>query len=81
MARAYIAAAGANAILFSWLKTVNTAFLHMWPEDPKVTPFQPCRVLSEPKAVPYDYWTHIVDQQAPKEIQQIFDAYRAWTWP
>ena len=41
-ARAYIEAAGGKAVLFSWLKTINTAFMHMNP-DPALRPFQVTR--------------------------------------
>jgi hypothetical protein len=81
VARAYLAAAGATAVLFSWLKTVNTGFYHIWPNDPKLTPFQPCAVNTEPQSVSYDYRSCIVDPYASQEIQRIFDAYRAWKWP
>jgi hypothetical protein len=79
-ARAFIAAAGANAMLFSWLKTVNTAFLHMSP-DPKLSSFQPCALTTEPNAISYHYPLYIVDRQASKELQQIFTAYKGWSWP
>jgi hypothetical protein len=79
-ARAFIEAANANAILFSWLKTVNTAFYHMQ-QNPPLTPSRPCAITAEPASVSYPYHSHIVAPRAPKEIRQIFDAYRGWAWP
>jgi hypoxanthine phosphoribosyltransferase len=80
VARAFLQAANAHPILFSWLKTVNSPFLHMSP-DPSMSPFRPCSVSTEPTAVPFQYTLHIVDQKASKELQQIFRAYKSWSWP
>ena len=44
VARAYIEAAGGQAILFSWLKTINTPFKHMVMNAVKA-PFGPGRIL------------------------------------
>ncbi|WP_158930003.1 phosphoribosyltransferase [Acidisphaera sp. S103] len=79
-ARAFINAAGGKALLFAWLKTINTSYLRMSP-DPKLMPFQPNTISSEPASVAYGYHPHVADPDAPQEINQVFDAYRQWTWP
>jgi predicted amidophosphoribosyltransferase len=78
-ARAYIEAAGGTAVLFSWLKTVNTSFNHMRP-DPALSPYQPNRVATEPSAASFGYAAHVVDPVASKEMQTIFEAYTGWQW-
>jgi hypothetical protein len=78
--RAFIEAAGARAILFSWLKTINTSFEHMVP-DPPLDPYRPCGISEEPATRSYGYHSHIVASQAPRELNRILDAYRDWTWP
>jgi hypothetical protein len=80
VARAFIEAAGATAILFSWLKTINTNFFHMFP-DPPLTPYQPSAITDEPPMRAYGFVRHIVASQAPDEINRILDAYRGWVWP
>ncbi|WP_201864467.1 phosphoribosyltransferase [Microvirga soli] len=80
VARAFIEAAGGKAILFSWLKTINTAFLHMNP-DPQVQPFKPNDINAEPKWVSYDYHDHVVAPEAADEIAALLDAYKNWKWP
>jgi len=79
-ARAYINAAGGNAILFSWLKTINSSYHRMIP-DPPLKPFQQNHVITEPAHTGYGYFPHVADAHAPVEIQQVLDAYRQWTWP
>jgi hypothetical protein len=79
-ARAYIEAARGSAILFSWLKTVNSNFFHMQ-SDPPLNPYQPNVATVEPASVLFGYQASIVDSQAPQEIQSIFEAYSEWSWP
>jgi hypothetical protein len=78
-ARAYIEAAGGTAVLFSWLKTVNTSFHHMRP-DPTLSPYHSNVVGTEPSATSFGYNAHIVDPVASKEMQSIFEAYNGWLW-
>ena len=78
-ARAYIEAAHGTAVLFSWLKTVNTSFHHMQP-DPVLSPYQPNAIAAEPPATSFGYGAHIVDSAASKEMQSIFEAYNGWSW-
>ncbi len=79
-ARAFVEAGGGTTVLFSWLKTINTSFEHMCP-DPPLNPYQLCAISEEPPTRSYGYLKHIVSSRAPREINQILDAYREWTWP
>jgi len=76
-ARAYIAAAGGTAILFSWLKTINTSFMHMDP-TPSLAPFEVNVILREPASCALPYGQFIVDQAAPVEIGAALSAYKMW---
>src|SRR4051794_7908790 len=80
VARALIAAAGGNAILFSWLKTISAAFMHMT-GSPVAQPFMAATFSAEPPAKAYPYGDHIVDPAAPGEIDKLLAAFRAWKWP
>lgn len=80
VARAYIEAAGAHAVLFSWLKTISTPYLHMNPA-PTLRPFEPNAIFQEPTALNFNYTPHIVSDDAPAEIDRTLDAYRQWKWP
>jgi hypothetical protein len=80
VARAYIEAAGGTAILFSWLKTVNTGFMHMF-APPAVRPFEANNVEAEPASTEFWYAQHIIGPDAPAEIDARLSAYKAWTWP
>jgi hypothetical protein len=80
VARAYIEAAGGKAILFGWLKTINTSYLHMNP-DPILTPFAPNTVTIEPNHIEFGYHAHIIDPNAPGELDARFAAFKAWEWP
>jgi hypothetical protein len=79
-ARAFIEAAAANAVLFSWLKTINTSFEHMSP-DPPLDPYRPCTIGQEPATVSYYYRDYIVASRAARELTSILRAYRDWKWP
>ena len=76
-ARTYLAAAGAQAILFSWLKTINTEFVSMQPE-PALKPFDVNTIKSEPTSVSYGYIRHVVDRQAPAEIDNVLKQFQSW---
>ena len=73
VARAYIEAAGASALLFAWLKTISAAFSHM-SEDPPLKPFAPFSTADEPEFTSYGYRGHIVDRAAPTELDTILTA-------
>lgn len=78
-ARAYLNAAGADVILFSWLKTISASYQKMSP-DPVLKPFQPNVITAEPSSGHYGYHAQVVAPEAPTEIRQVFDAYRQWHW-
>jgi len=79
VARSYIEAAKGTAVLFSWLKTVNTSFNHMRP-DPLLNPYQLNAVDAEPTSAAFAYHAQIVDAAVSKEMQSIFEAYKGWLW-
>jgi hypothetical protein len=79
VARAYIEAAGGQAILFSWLKTISTPYLHM-SSSPQLKPFE-ANTCAEPNSVSFSYNRHIVSRAAPAEIDRTFKAYQNWRWP
>jgi hypothetical protein len=79
-ARAYIEAAGGTTTLFSWLKTINTAFFHMKP-DPPLQPFAANNIQNEPNSITFPYTNHIVNPAAAAEIDTALAAYRGWKWP
>ncbi|WP_431099012.1 hypothetical protein [Polaromonas aquatica] len=76
-ARSYLGAAGASSILFAWLKTINTDFLSMTP-TPGLSPYQQNILTAEPAHRAYGYSQHIVDAQAPAEIETLLEAYKKW---
>jgi len=78
-ARAYVEAAGGEARLFTWLKTINTPY---WAMADKISlkPYQPNDVSKEPKSAQYSYTGSIVDSGAPHELSQVFGIYNAWNW-
>jgi hypothetical protein len=76
-ARAYIEAAGGEAILFSWLKTIKNPYLRMTPA-PSLKPFQVNAIQQEAASAAYPYLDGIEDAEAPAEIAKLLDAYRAW---
>lgn len=76
-ARAYVEAAGGKALLFAWLKTINTSYLRMKPA-PQLKPFQANTIEQEPACQAYGYTDGIVDEHAPAEIATLLDKYKAW---
>jgi len=66
-------AAGGTAVMFSWLKTVNSDFYHMQP-DPPLNPFQPNIIASEPPSVTCGYHQQVIAPGAPDEIREILEA-------
>ncbi|HLG44728.1 MAG TPA: phosphoribosyltransferase [Reyranella sp.] len=80
VARSYIEAAGGTAILFSWLKTINSSFLHMTPQ-PKLKPFEANHLATEPNSAEFYYSRHIVSAAAPTEIDAALAGYKNWQWP
>jgi hypothetical protein len=77
-ARAYIESTGGTALLFAWLKTINSNFLRLNP-SPTLKPFASNSVATEPAFESYSYAQGIIDSNAPAEIATLLDAYKAWT--
>jgi hypoxanthine phosphoribosyltransferase len=79
-ARAFLSAAGATMTAYCWLKTISVPYEEMSPL-PAVAPYAANPDLPEPGTLSHSYHASIIDQQAPAEIQAIFEKYRDWTWP
>lgn len=77
-ARALVEAAGGEAVLFSWLKTINTPFTHMSPDPKSLKPWQPNQLAAEPASVEFGFREHIVDQKATDELDSILRRYNDW---
>lgn len=76
-ARSYFAAAGASAVLFCWLKTINTDFFSMEPV-PKLAPFEKNTITKEPKTMAYGYSSNIVDAAAAQELDSLLKQFQTW---
>jgi hypothetical protein len=76
-ARAYIEAAGGQAVSFAWLKTINSTLLRMTPA-PILKPFQVNTISGEPSSTSFAYSEGIHDPGAPAEISALLDKYNAW---
>lgn len=78
-ARVFIEAAGGQARLFSWLKTINTPYSKI-SDELKIKPFTANNFATEPAKVEYSYEGHIVAPNAPPEITKCFEKFRKWQW-
>ncbi|MDR5763135.1 phosphoribosyltransferase [Caballeronia sp. LZ035] len=78
-ARAFIEAAGGQARLYSWLKTINTAYQEITPSI-DLNAYAAASLAADPPAVAHAYHAGIIDHHAPAEIQSIFDQFCGWTW-
>lgn len=82
-ARVYIKKAGAaRVICLSWLKTINTDYMRirgLTPSD--FDPFDTNRFEKVTKTAVYSYRNHIVDRDAPGEIDDRLAAYDNWAYP
>ncbi|WP_304306220.1 phosphoribosyltransferase [Pseudacidovorax intermedius] len=76
-ARVYLSAAGANATLFCWLKTVNTDFFSIEP-NLALKPFEKNGINDEPSAVRYFYAPNIVDAAAVEELNTLLQGFQQW---
>lgn len=77
-ARAYIEAAGGEALLFGWLKTINTAYRAISPSLKAISPFKPNQVAAEPASVAHGYHESVVDEAAATELDQVFQRFCKW---
>ncbi|MEG3193367.1 phosphoribosyltransferase, partial [Lysobacter sp. D1-1-M9] len=78
-ARAYIEAAGGEARLFTWLRTINTSYWEL-AAAPRIKPYQANSIGKEPSSIQHSYHSGIVDGKAPHELSQVFNAYSSWSW-
>jgi len=78
-ARAFIEAAGGQARLYSWLKTINTPYQEISPSV-ALNPYAAAAFTVDPTSTSHGYQVGIIDHHAPTEIQSIFDQFCAWTW-
>src|SRR5690606_4117861 len=65
-ARAYVEAAGGAAVLFAWLKTINTPFHHMEP-TPALQPYEVNPSVSETGTREFPYHSSVIDHAASAE--------------
>lgn len=65
--------------MFFWPKTINSTF------HTRATltfqPFSAKAVAAESFSATYGYISGIVAPGASRELQQMLDAYRGWSWP
>jgi Phosphoribosyl transferase domain len=78
-ARAFIEAAGGQARLFTWLRTINTPFWQLT-EKQSLKPYQANVIKAEPPSMQHSYAAGIADHQAPQELAQVFGLYSNWSW-
>lgn len=76
-ARLFLKKAGANTVLFSWLKTVNTDFMSIDQDIPLVL-CGPNKIDVEPVAMSYGYNQNIIDHGAVEEIKELLERYKVW---
>lgn len=77
-ARAYIRAAGGEAVLFGWLKTINTAYRAIEPQIQALKPFTPNTLADEPASVSFAYDDAIIADDNAAELDNVFQQYCAW---
>lgn len=76
-ARLFIEAAGGKAILFSWLKTINSEYKEVT-TAPVIAPYKDNDLIDEPKSKDHYYGSGIVDYQAADEISSLMEKYKSW---
>lgn len=79
-ARTFIEQTGANVIMVSWLKTINTD-IHQLNEFNKFDPYMANKFLAAPVRRLHTYRDNIVDHEAPVELTLAFSSYTNWQWP
>lgn len=78
-ARSLIEAAGGQARLYTWLKTINSTYQQV-AEPIAFNPYEGILFTEEPACIPHSYQGGIIDHHAPMEIQVIFDQFCDWKW-
>jgi hypothetical protein len=79
-ARAYIEKTGANVIMASWLKTINTNIEQLGVIG-SFDPYVANKFTTAPLAKTHYYRQNIVDHLAPSELTTVFASYQNWDWP
>lgn len=79
-ARTFIEQTGSNAILVSWLKTINTDIVQLAPFN-KFDPYKKTEFRNHVAAKVHSYRDNLVDHMAPGELDEIFKSYKDWQWP
>lgn len=81
-ARMYLKQTGANIIVISWLKTINSNY-HQIKEVNKFNPFH-INTFQESdlgEIVTHNYHANVIDHYAPEELDEKLAAYDNWNWP
>lgn len=79
-AKKYVEAAGAKAILVTWMKTINTNISTIG-DMPVFNPFEENEFEGIPQGKTYNYNDFHVDHDASDELGDQLDSYLAWDWP
>lgn len=77
--RAYIEQTGAQVILASWLKTINTDIEVLAPLN-NFNPYVKNRFDKAEVLKKHSYHANIVDTLAPAELTEMFRSYTRWDW-
>lgn len=78
--RAYIEQTGANVIMVSWLKTINSDILRLG-QLPKFNPYESNTFENATVTKVYGYHQYATDHLASEEIDEMFRQYEDWSWP
>lgn len=76
-ARLFIETAGGKAILFSWLKTINSEYKEVT-IAPDIAPYKDNHLIDEPASKDHYYGSGIVDYEAADEISSLMERYKSW---
>jgi len=77
----YLEEAGAEVLLASWLKTINTGY-HVLDVKKNFEPYKPQTFTTTDISItPLRYKPYIVDKVAPTELGEALALYRAWEYP
>jgi len=81
-ARLYIAQTGAQAILVSWLRTINSDYLQLMPRaDVSWNPYEPQEFETLPGGTKrHPYRGTVAEDEAASEVDEKFDRFCSWSW-
>lgn len=80
-ARAYLKAAGAQAVCVSWLKTINTDYRAASHGFEPFDPYIEQSFSTSISTVDYSYSRAISSHAAPTDLADVYDRYFNWAWP